>query len=218
MIKRVLMFGLSAVVILLLIFTITKGKNINEEPQDDSIDIVDDSSSSLELPNDDYYYIRPDLQRRVIALRPLDESEYPMPYDFTEYGKDYYERQEFYALVILDIDTDVRLNTETITEVAELQLIGFDKTKPIESLYDQMNIRYEDGHVVYHHDNIYYVTSLDEPQLYKNYVFFGSEMPSKPTQDTDSITVLETSYRTLTFRIRDKSFSEFLKTDEFLKK
>ncbi len=218
MIKRVLMFGLSAVVILLLIFTITKGKNINEEPQDDSIDIVDDSSSSLELPNDDYYYIRPDLQRRVIALRSLDESEYPMPYDFTEYGKDYYERQEFYALVILDIDTDVRLNTETITEVAELQLIGFDRTKPIESLYSQMNIRYEDGHVVYHHDNIYYVTSLDEPQLYKNYVFFGSEIPSKPTQDTDSITVLETSYRTLTFRIRDKSFSEFLKTDEFLKK
>jgi hypothetical protein len=212
------MYGLGAVVILLLIFTFSRGKNDQSDPQDEAIDTIDESSASIELPSDEYYYIRPDLQRRVIALKSLDESEYPVPYDFTEYGKEHYARQEFYALVILDIDTDVRLNTETITEVAELQLIGFDRTKPLESLYNQMNIRYEDGHVVYHHDNIYYVTSLDEPQLYKNYVFFGSEMPSKPTQDTDSIMVLETSYRTLTFRIRDKSFSEFLRTEEFLKK
>ena len=158
----------------------------------------------------DYYYERPKLQRRVIAIRELEDAELPAPFDFTQYGEESYKDKHFYALVILDIDTDVRLNTEVITEVTQLEILGTLQAVGIEQTYKQLEIRYEDEHAVYKHDKQYFVTSLTEPKLYKKYAIYDelSLIPfSRGTNlDTMHVDVYQTPYRKVSFSISEKQF------------
>ena len=154
----------------------------------------------------DYLYVRPNLQRRVIAIRTLDESERPTPFDFTESGKELIEKGHFYSVVILDIDTDVRQKTETITEVAELEIISTFEATDIEQIYRQLEIRYEDDHAIYKHDRQYFVTSLNEPRLFRKYALFDSIIPITPNYDTTTIDVYRTPSKGVYFSVSDQQF------------
>lgn len=176
--------------------------------------ITPDSFTKTTVNGNDYYYIRPKLQRRVIALRELDPSEYPAPYDFSDWGIEDYEERTFYAVVMLDIDTDVRLKTKTITVASELQFLGHYKASSIEQVYRQLSIRYEDGYATYHYERTYYVTSLKEPTLYKRYEAYEYQIPSKNTDSTSTILVLETPSRRIEFDINSKKFYHMNKLSE----
>lgn len=177
-------------------------------------DITPESFTKTTVNGIDYYYIRPKLQRRVIALRELDPSEYPAPYDFSDWGIEDYEGRTFYAVVMLDIDTDVRLKTETITVADELQFLGHYKASSIEQVYRQLSIRYEDNYATYHYERTYYVTSLKEPTLYKRYEAYENQIPSKNTDSTSTILVVETPSRRIEFDINSKKFYHMSKLSE----
>ncbi|MDH8676792.1 DUF4830 domain-containing protein [Fusibacter bizertensis] len=177
-------------------------------------DITPESFTKTTVNGIDYYYIRPKLQRRVIALRELEPSEYPAPYDFSDWGIEDYEGRIFYAVVMLDIDTDVRLKTETITVADELQFLGHYKASSIEQVYRQLSIRYEDNYATYHYERTYYVTSLKEPTLYKRYEAYENQIPSKNTDSNSTILVLETISRIVEFDINSKKFNHMSKLSE----
>src|SRR3990167_2245747 len=79
--------------------------NANETSTEQSSEIATEvsteASSEASIEND-YFYIKPEGQNRVIALRLLEESEIPVPYDFTQYGLKKYKDSRYYALVIVE--------------------------------------------------------------------------------------------------------------------
>lgn len=155
----------------------------------------------------EYVYLRPKLQRRVIAIRALDRSEIPAPFDFTESGKAQIEKGHFYSVVILDIDTDLRQKTETITEVAEIEIINTFEATEIEQIYRQLEIRYEDDYAIYKHDRQYFVTSLNEPRLFKKYAIYDSIIPLESRSDPNFIDIYRTPSQRVYFSISEQQFS-----------
>jgi len=212
--KRLIYAG--AVSLLILCVVIIWG--LSREPSTDiavtTTELSTEPPASAEVVQNelehDYFYIRPKLQKRVIAIRALEEAELPAPFDFTQYGEESYKDRHFYALVILDIDTDVRLNTEVITEVAQLEIINTLQAAGIEQTYKQLEIQYEDEHAVYKHDKQYFVTSLIAPKLYKKYAIYDelslNPFSSGTNLDTMHVDVYQTPYHKVSFSISEKRF------------
>ena len=157
-----------------------------------------------------YFYIKPDGQSRVIGIRELENSELPVPYDFTTYGVENYKDKHFFEVVILDIETDARLKTETVKEVAVLEIISTLDASGIERTYRELEVRYEEGHAVYKHDKQYFVTSLVEPRLYRKYVIYDVLASISPNNDavndSETIDVYKTLYKHVYFSVSDKQF------------
>jgi hypothetical protein len=213
--KRFIYAGVGLIVLIIAIIIIN-GLNHNNGTSNEALSSAPTTESAIthgtsewikNTMEHDYVYVRPKLQRRVIAIRVLAESEIPKPFDFTEFGKAQMDKGHFYSVVILDIDTDVRLKTETITEVAELEIINTFEATDIEQIYRQLEIRYEDDHAVYKHDRQYFVTSLNEPRLFRKYAIYDSIIPLEPIFDTNFIDIYRTPSQRVYFSISEQQFS-----------
>lgn len=213
--KRFIYAGLGLIVLIIAMIIInalshnkgTSNEALSNAPTTESAIIQETSEWVTNELDYDYVYVRPKLQRRVIAIRALDDSEIPKPFDFTEFGKEQIEKGHFYSVVILDIDTDVRKKTETITEVAEIEIMNTFEASDIEQIYRQLEIRYEDDYAVYKHDRQYFVTSLNEPKLFKKYAIYDSIIPLKPSYDPNYIDIYQTPSQRVYFSISDQQFS-----------
>lgn len=215
--KRLIYLGVGVIFLIIIIgVAITMTQNSGASNEASSSELTTETVVSQEPPEmatneleHEYIYERPNHQRRVVAIRELDASEYPVPFDFSDYGKERIKKGFFYALVILDIDTDVQLKTETITEVAELEIISTYQHPDIEQVYRQLEIRYENGHAVYKRDRQYFVTSLDEPRLFRKFTIYDSIMsimPIIPSNNTSVIDVYRTPSKVVQFSITDQQF------------
>ena len=212
--KRFIYIGIGLIVLIIAIIIInglshnngTSNEALSSAPTTESAIIQGTSESVKNTLEHDYVYVRSKLQRRVIAIRALDPSERPAPFDFTESGKEQIEKGHFYSVVILDIDKDVRLKTETINEVAELEIINTFEATDIEQIYRQLEIRYENDYAVYKHDRQYFVTSLNEPRLFRKFAIFDSIIPNNPSYDTGSIDVYRTPSKRVCFSISNQQF------------
>lgn len=183
-------------------------ENTTELSTDISSEIPTETTTEATIDND-YFYTRPEGQMRVLAIKALDDSEIPVPYDFTQYGLNKYKDSRYYALVILEFEenqTTSGVSNESMTVVAELEIVSELEASHIEQVYNQMEIRYEEDYAIYQHDRKFFVTSLIEPKLYKNFVFFDLQYKSESTPETTTIGVYQSSFSNVEFSKKDKRF------------
>lgn len=223
-IALILVIGVIGIIIALTqnndrINEVTSKEASTEQSSEISTELSTEPSSEVALENE-YFYKRPENQNRVLAIRALDDSQLPAPYDFTKYGLNDYKDRRFYALVVIEFAKFDQTNTdatpesmEPITEVAVLEIISELEASHIEQVYNQMEMRYEDDYAIYQHDHQFFVTSLTEPKLYRNYLLYDLKFTSESTPETTTIGVYKASFTNVVFSKSDKRFLSAPVTD-----
>ena len=218
--KRYIYAGVALLIILSIIgivISLTGNPNVatsTEASTEQSSEISTEESTPEVALENKYFYKSPENQKRVIAIRALEESELPAPYDLTQYGLKNYKDRRFYVLVILEFEkhdqstseTSTESTTESTTEVARLEIISELDASHIEQVYNQLEIRYEEDYAIFQYDRKFYVTSLTEPKLYRNYMLYDLEYTSESTPETTTIGVYKSSFTNVMFSTTDKRF------------
>ena len=217
--KRYIYAGVALLIILSVIGIVISLTQNNGNPNgamsteastEQSSEISSEESTSEAALENEYFYKRPENQNRVLAIRALEESQLPAPYDFTQYGLKNYKDRRFYALVIIEFakhdQPTSETSTESITEMARLEIISELDASHIEQVYNQLEIRYEEDYAIFQYDHQFNVTSLIEPKLYRNYLLYDLEYTSESTPETTTIGVYKSSFTNVMFSTTDKLF------------
>ena len=156
----------------------------------EAISTSETSESPSEIEETAYFFLRTSDQRFVIGLRPLDPSEYPKNFKFTQYDENDYRLLKFYEVALLEISQD---SLERVISAVPLHLIHYKSSPLTETVYRQMSIRYEDGFAIYTHDRETFVTSLSHPKVYRTYTLFGGPFFASQTDDPQTLLIVESN-------------------------
>lgn len=161
-----------------------------------------------------YYFVRDDAQSHVIGIKLIDKEAYPKNFRFYNNYDAEYNAYEFYEVAVLELAKNVVNPSEVILSSSPLHLIYVRSGNSIEQIYRQMSIHYEDGFAVYSHNRETYVTSLSEPNLRRTFTLYGGPVPVKPTDDSNTIRVFESTSYDQTFDILTLKFNTEFKLQD----